>query len=56
MDYDIFNVRTDVNAFDCTRGCADTVRESAMEVDSGRKIPCRTVESNLRRRRSGPML
>ena len=24
MDYRIFNVRTDVNAYDCTLGCADT--------------------------------
>ena len=29
-------------------GCADTVRESVLKVDSGRKIPCRTGESNLR--------
>ena len=56
MDYRIFNVRTDVNACGCTRGCADTARESALKVDSGRKIPCRTGESNLRRRRAGPML
>ena len=56
MDYRIFNVRTDVNACDCTRGCTDTVRESALKVDSGRKIPCRSRESNLRRRRDGPML
>ena len=34
----------------------DTVRESALKVDSGRKIPCRTGESNLRLRRAGPML
>ena len=27
MDYKIFNVRTDVNACDCTRGCTDTVRQ-----------------------------
>ena len=27
-------------------GCTDTVRESALEVDSGRRIPCRTVDSN----------
>ena len=32
------------------------VRESALEADSGRKIPCRTGESNLRQRRDGPML
>ena len=29
-------------------GCKDTVRESAPEVDSGRKIPCRTDDSNPR--------
>ena len=38
MDYGIFNVRTDANACDCTMGCTDTVRESALKVDSGRKI------------------
>ena len=27
-------------------GCTDTVRESAPEADSGRKIPCRTWDSN----------
>ena len=42
MDPGIFNVRTDINACECTRGCTDTVKESAMKVDSGRKIPCRT--------------
>ena len=47
---------TDVNACDCSRGCTDTVRESALKVDSGRKIPCRTMESNLRQRRAGPVL
>ena len=36
--------------------CTDTVRESALKVDAGRKIPCRTGESNLRRRRAGLML
>ena len=56
MDYRIFNVRTDVNAYDCTRGCVDTVRESALKVDFGRKIPCRTRESNLRQRRAGSTL
>ena len=40
------NVRTDVDACDCTRGCMDTVSESALEADSGRKIPCRTWDSN----------
>ena len=28
-------------------GCMDTVRESALEADSGREIPCCTVDSNL---------
>ena len=37
-------------------GCTDTVRESALKVDSGRKIPCHTGESNLRQRRAGRML
>ena len=60
MDYGIFNVHTDVNACDCTRGlqrgCWDAVRESGVKVNSRRKIPCRAGESNLRRRRAGPML
>ena len=56
MDYGIFNVRTDINACDCTRGCSDTVKESPMKVDSGRKLPCRTGESNLRWQRAGLML
>ena len=56
MNYRIFNVHIDVNACDCTRGCTDTVRESALKADYGRKIPCRTGESNLRQRRTGPML
>ena len=37
LDYRIFNVRTDLNAYDCTQGCADTVRKSALNVDSGEK-------------------
>ena len=57
VDYRIFNVDTDVNACYCTQGCTDTVRESALKVDpKKKKIPCRTGESNLRRRRAGPML
>ena len=56
MDYGIFNVHTDVNACDCTRGCTDTVRESPMHVDPGGKNPLPHRESNLRRRRAGPML
>ena len=29
-------------------GCTDTVRQSALKGDSGRKIPCRTGDSNPR--------
>ena len=48
VGYGIFNVRTDVNARNCTHGRTDTdtVRESALKVESRRKIPCRTRESN----------
>ena len=56
MDDGIFNVHIDVNAWDCTRWCTDTVRESALKANSERKIPFRTGESNLRRQRAGPML
>ena len=56
MDYGIFNVRTDVNACDCARGCTDAVRESALKVDSGRKNPLMHREIDLHRRRDGPML
>ena len=41
LAFGICDVRTDVDAFDCARGLY-TVRESALEVYSGRKIPCRT--------------
>ena len=30
--------------------------DDRLKVDFGRKIPCRTGESNLRQRRDGPML
>ena len=43
--FGIVNVRTDVDAFDCTGGCTNTERKSTQKVDSGRKIPCRTRES-----------
>ena len=56
MDYRIFNVRIYVNECDCTRDIRTHVRDSALKVDSGRKIPCRTGESILRQRRDGPML
>ena len=32
------------------------LRESALKVDSERKIPCRTGESNVRQQCAGPML
>ena len=54
MAYTIFNVRTDVNAGDYTRRCMDTVRESALKVDSWRELPCRIGESNLCQRLAGP--
>ena len=37
-------------------GVRTQVRESALKVDSWRKIPGRTGESNLRQRRASPML
>ena len=33
---------------DAHGGCTDTERESALKADSGRKIPCRTGDSNPR--------
>ena len=45
-------MRTDVNACDHTWECMDTVRESALKVDSTRKIPCCIRESNLRQQRA----
>ena len=37
-------------------GCTDTVGESALKVDSGRKIPCCTGEWNLSQWCAGPVL
>ena len=56
MVYGIFNARTDVNACDCAGRCTDIVRESALKVDSERKIPYRTGKSNLGQRRADPTL
>ena len=56
MDYEVFNVYTDMYACDSSRGCTDTRKRVCTKVDSGRKISCRTGESNLRRQRAGPML
>ena len=56
MDYRNFNVRT--SRCSCMRlhngGVRIHVKESALKVDSEKKIPCRTGESNLRQRRGGP--
>ena len=38
------------------KGLWTHVRESALKVDSGRKIPCCTAESNLHQQHDGPML
>ena len=44
-----FNVCPDVDACNCTRGLyRHRKRESALKVDSGRTVPCRTVDSNPR--------
>ena len=43
MQYGIFNVHTDVNACDSTRGCTDSVRESALKVDSRKKKEKKTL-------------
>ena len=56
MDYRIFIMHTDVNACDCTWGCRNTARESALKVDSEKKIPCCIRESNLRQGHDGEML
>ena len=39
-----------------TGGVGTHVRESALKLDSGRKIPCRTGESDLRQQLAGPTL
>ena len=49
-------MRTDVKACNCTEGCMDTVRESALKVNSGKQIPCHTGELNLHQRCAGPVL
>ena len=57
MDYGIFNVRTNLNACDCTLGCTDTVRESTLKVDTGRKKSLAAPGNRtMRRRRAGAML
>ena len=56
MDYRISNVRAAVKACDCTQECTNTVEESALKVDSGRKMPCCIGELNLYQWCAGPML
>ena len=56
MNYRAFNAPADVIECDCTWRCVDTVRESALKVDPGRKIPCRARQANLCQRRAGPTL
>ena len=59
LTWTIFNMHTDVSACKLHMeggGCTDTVRESTLKADSGRRILCRTVESNLSRQRASPML
>ena len=51
MDYKkIFNVRTEINACDCTWGFRGTARESALKVDSERKIAYCIKKLNLHQR------
>ena len=46
--FGIFNARKDADSMHAIAhgGCMDTVRESALKADSGRKIPCRNLDSN----------
>ena len=56
MNYRVFNMHTDVCMRFSLGGCTDTIRESAVKVDSGRKILCHSGESNLCQRHGGLML
>ena len=56
MDYRIFNVCTDLMHANAHGAVRTHARESALIVDSGRKIPCRTGGSNLGQWRAGPTL
>ena len=47
MDYRILFGRADVDACDCTGGCTDTERESALKVD-WEENPLPHLELNLR--------
>ena len=56
MDYRIFNVRADVKVCNSVSGCTDTVRDSAVKVDSWRKIPRCIGDLNLHQLHAGPTL
>ena len=49
-------MHTDVNEYDSTRGCENTIKESALKVYSDRKISCGISELNLHQWRAGPTL
>ena len=49
-------MRTDVKACGCTWGCTDTMRKSALKVDSGTRIPCHTRKLKLHQWRAGQAL
>ena len=57
MDYGIFNVRTDENAWDCAQGGGgrDIARESALKVD-WESNPLLHWEWNLHQGRAGLMI
>ena len=44
--FGISNVHTDADAWDCTQGCMDAVRMSALEAALRRKFPCCTGDLN----------
>ena len=56
MDYRIINMRTVGHAYDCTKRCTVTVRESALKVKFERTFSCRLGEPNLRHQSAGPTL
>ena len=55
MDHRVFNLRTDDNACVCSQRCTDTIEKPALQVDSGRIIPCHTTKLNLHQQHAGQM-
>ena len=47
---------TQMSMYATAHGGVRTLKESWLKVDSGKKIPCRSGELNLRQRHDGPML